>query len=845
MSLIRIGEDLHCHIPSVQKSAKRWYCGDEMDRAAAELHLTKLVQRQAAAGASYIDVNVDDYLIDTEVGREGALEIMAYIFGLIERYGRHIPICIDSSDPGILEWGLDRYYQLHGGHVRPPLVNSVAVTRLEALQLRKKRPFSVVGMLLESAFESEASGFTDIAEPDTYYKTARHIFDRAIEAGFAPDEVYFDPAVGPLGADMVGYTQRTFEGVRMIRSDPDMKDVHITIGLSNCSEGLPRRLGVNRAYLRVAMEYGVDAAICNAARVTGKDLVDPWILRLIKKVATSESTDTLMMLVDFAQGHPREPEPVPRQPLRNAFKETLQNTKDPVYILEMAPGEHNIDALYQMAEAARDTDFAISITDTPSGSRSPGSETIGMEVARITGRQPIVNLSCKSDDRDGLMRRAIGAYNQGLQNLFAVTGDYSFQGKAVFDLDAATLLMAIDGLRRGLDFPSLMPRGGEPLEDLYVGAAVSPFKYLEPDLWGQYLKLWKKRQAGADYFITQVGWDVRKFQELKLYMNRSGMADVPVLGSVFVMRMRLVSTLFRARVAGMVIPQDLNMRYLGQLVPKKERRRIRKMSFVELMDWQNRMSRRDAALLADILVRGLGYRGVDLAGVMNVEEALEIREMIRELEARDWRENYEEYRAGNEDRERRFAPQDGFYLFPEGDGALLQDGPIQTADRSAYPSSSRWMKWLHGAFFEEGTSGHDLLRWAVARQDGSWLQGLMTRFEETSKAKSLGCEMCGDCRIPNLQFLCPEPTNGCAKRLINGPCGGADEEGFCEVVPERRCYWGEVIERAMKAGEVKMLTEFQLPKDPRLVHTSSWRNEVLGLCPKPLKIEDPDCALPE
>jgi methylenetetrahydrofolate reductase (NADPH) len=843
MSLIRIGEDLHCHIPSVQKSAKRWYCGDALDKVAGELHLTKLVQRQAAAGASYIDVNVDDYLIDADIGREGALEIMEFIFLLIERHGRHTPICIDSSDPGILEWGLDRYYQLHGGHVRPPLMNSVAATRLEPLQLRKKRPFSVVGMLLESAFES--TGFTDIAEPDTYYKTARYIFDKAIDAGFAPDEVYFDPAVGPLGADMVGYTRRTFEGIRMIRADRDMKDVHITIGLSNCSEGLPRRLGVNRAYLRVAMEYGVDSAICNAGRVTGKDLVDPWILKLIKKVVTSESMDTLGTLVDFAQGHPRTSEPTPRQPLRNAFKETLQNTKDPVYILEMAPSEHNLDALYEMAEGARDTDLAISITDTPSGGRSPGSEVIGMEVARITGRQPIVNLSCKADDRDGLMRRALGAYNQGLQNLFAVTGDYSFDGRPSFDLDAVTLLMALDGLRRGLDFPSLMPRSGEPLSDLFVGAAVSPFKYMEPDLWGQYLKLCKKRRAGADYFITQVGWDVKKFQELKLYMNRSGMADVPVLGSVFVMRMRLVSTLFRARVAGMVIPDDLNGRYLGRLRSKKERRRIRKMSFVELMDWQNRMSRRDAALLADILVRGLGYRGVDLAGVSDVAEALEIREMIRELEGRDWRENYEEYREGNDERERRFAPDDAYYLFPDGEGELLADGAIQAADRSGYPRTSGLMKWAHQSFFEPGTSGHDLLNWAVARPDGSRLERLATNFEEVTKSRSLGCEMCGDCRIPDLQFLCPEPTSGCAKRLTNGPCGGADESGNCEVVPERRCYWGEVIERALKAGEFDTLGAFQLPKDPRLAHTSSWRNEVLGLCPKPLKLDTSDWTLPE
>ena len=103
MRLIRIGEDLHCHIPNVQASARRWLCGDALDRLAGERHLIKLVQRQAAAGADYADVNVDNFLIDSEVGRDGALEILGHIFELVRQHGRGIPICIDSSDPSIQE----------------------------------------------------------------------------------------------------------------------------------------------------------------------------------------------------------------------------------------------------------------------------------------------------------------------------------------------------------------------------------------------------------------------------------------------------------------------------------------------------------------------------------------------------------------------------------------------------------------------------------------------------------------------------------------------------------------------------------------------------------------------
>ena len=51
MALIRIGEALHCHIPSVQDSARRWLCGDALDREAGQRHLVKLVRDQIASNA--------------------------------------------------------------------------------------------------------------------------------------------------------------------------------------------------------------------------------------------------------------------------------------------------------------------------------------------------------------------------------------------------------------------------------------------------------------------------------------------------------------------------------------------------------------------------------------------------------------------------------------------------------------------------------------------------------------------------------------------------------------------------------------------------------------------------
>jgi len=62
--------------------------------------------------------------------------------------------------------------------------------------------------------------------------------------------------------------------MKKIRSDPQMQGVHFTGGITNCVRDLPgRKIGVMRAYVHKAMEYGLDAGIVNVAHHYG--LVEP------------------------------------------------------------------------------------------------------------------------------------------------------------------------------------------------------------------------------------------------------------------------------------------------------------------------------------------------------------------------------------------------------------------------------------------------------------------------------------------------------------------------------------------------------------------------------------------
>ena len=149
--------------------------------------------------------------------------------------------------------------------------------------------------------------------------------------------------------------------------------------------------------------------------------------------------------------------------------------------------------------------------------------------ARARGLTPNVHVTCVSQDRRDLRKTLEDLHALGLENVFALTGDYPAtadggQSAAVFDVDSVQLVRLITELRQA----------GMPF---HVAVAVSPFKYLEADCVYQYVKLEKKIAAGADLAITQVGWDAEKFRELKRYLDERGLRT-PVLGNVYVLAPR-------------------------------------------------------------------------------------------------------------------------------------------------------------------------------------------------------------------------------------------------------------------------------------------------------------------
>ena len=229
--MIIIGEKLNGFIPSVGKAIR------ERDEA----FLTDLAVRQQQAGADYLDVCA---AVDADIEAETLL----WLARLAES-ASSLPLCIDSPNPAVLAAVLPHCK-------RAGIVNSVSMEsgKIETIfPLIANTGWKVIALTCTNAGVPEnAEGRLAIFE---------QILAAAKSHGIAEDRLLVDPIVHTLSTDEQALI--TFAAsAKLIRARA--KDVHVVSGLSNISFGLPARSVINHAFLVLAMQAGMNAAIMDA-----------------------------------------------------------------------------------------------------------------------------------------------------------------------------------------------------------------------------------------------------------------------------------------------------------------------------------------------------------------------------------------------------------------------------------------------------------------------------------------------------------------------------------------------------------------------------------------------------
>ena len=481
-----------------------------------------------------------------------------------------------------------------------------------------------------------------------------------------------------------------------------------------------------------------------------------------------------------------------------AFADALARNDGRVTVVELVPwaGPLGDGAGERMREAARDLAAcpqvtAITITDNAGGHVRLDPLTLGRAI-RDLGGEVLVHLSCRDRSRAALESVAFGLASEGLTNVLALSGDYPKDGyggqsRAVFDIDSVGLL----SLLRSVSV------SGPPFT---AGAAVDPFKALEADLVPQFLKLALKVRTGADFAISQVGWDARSWHEL-IRWSQMRRLSVPLLASVYILGLGVARVFHHDEVPGIRLSREL-MAMVESAAGSADRGRAR---FLEL------------AAMQIAVARGLGFAGVYVAGQRDAAELDRVCSMADAFGPDDWRGmlaavSFPEPRA-----HRLFEPGE----VPQ----LASDRASPTGGAGHAPLSYRFERLVHDHVFEPGSAGFAVARGVYARLESWHLLKPAHAIEQMAKIPMFGCRDCGDCSLPDIAYQCPE--SACVKNQRNGPCGGS-LDGECEV-PGRPCVWAKAYDRLKPYGEaLTMLEREPVLQDNALRGTSAWANTFMG-----------------
>ncbi|MDR2957589.1 MAG: methylenetetrahydrofolate reductase, partial [Coriobacteriales bacterium] len=249
----------------------------------------------------------------------------------------------------------------------------------------------------------------------------------------------------------------------------------------------------------------------------------------------------------------------------NRMREAIENGEF-VITCEVIPGrgaaEPNQVHEFEVAEKIWETGrvHAISVTDNPSGNPALLADSFAADF-QAKGITPLIHFTGKDRSRNQVQAQYYMLQRYGMENLLLMTGDYQTSGwsgvaRPVYDLDPVHLVQMSLDMNEGL---VVKGRGGDTREmpaNFFPGTVVNPFKYYEGELIPQYFKLEKKVIVGSKFVITQLGYDSRKMEELKWYLEDNGY-DVPLIANIFLLNAGAARLMRQNIIAGCYINDDL------------------------------------------------------------------------------------------------------------------------------------------------------------------------------------------------------------------------------------------------------------------------------------------------
>lgn len=404
---------------------------------------------------------------------------------------------------------------------------------------------------------------------------------------------------------------------------------------------------------------------------------------------------------------------------------------------------------------------ALAITDKYNNHNSWNIADFASVLAPAERDRHLLYLSGRNTTWEEMQHTLQLCHSAGLRNVTPVSGS-GIIGETARQTAARTFVESVHSIRH---------IKAQYRNEFYTGCVVNPFKYTPGDLFSQYFKLVKKLHQGAEFFVTQFGWDMLKLQELRWYLDNRGL-HIPAIARILMLTPEKYESIIAGKYPGVHLSPDFRIILQNEL----------KYSYTQFEAAQWRRIQLQAAG-----ARLLGYNGIQLAGLERPDKimtaATRIREALEEFtHFEDWRKAYYEHLARAE-----MAPYPHrFYLFDRLFSQAHADNCPHMND-AELPRSSAWENFYYNIC--QFMFSH------AAKQSAD------EHF--ISKKLLSGCPRCKNCRLPQTYYICPET---CPKAMANGPCGGSKADGKCEL-SNTECIHSRKLRLALRRNEADLLEE--------------------------------------
>lgn len=236
------------------------------------------------------------------------------------------------------------------------------------------------------------------------------------------------------------------------------------------------------------------------------------------------------------------------------LQEELETGKFPATCEIIPPKGANVEEALEHVRNLRHVVTAFSINENPGSIMRVGSLSLSALFAR-EGMEPILHLTTRERNRLALQSELLGAYVLGIRNTLSMTGDHQSVGdhkeaKPVYDLDSVQLIRLSAELMKGRDY------NGNALDGaprFYLGGVVNPGSDL---MEMQLMKMKKKIEAGASFFITQSIFDLEILKRFLDGMDKAGI-ETKIIAGIILLKSSRMARFMRKNIPGVIIPDTM------------------------------------------------------------------------------------------------------------------------------------------------------------------------------------------------------------------------------------------------------------------------------------------------